>query len=270
MADQITGYIHGYHARESDRLDAQAWSVLDLLHDDTSYPDGSRVLEVGCGTGAQTLTLARRSPGAHFISFDHSAVSLREARARLAAAGITNVELHLADLFSLPFPPASFDHAFVCFVLEHLAHPGAALQVVRSRIARGGSVTVFEGDHGSAYFHPHSDTARRAVWCQVELQKRLGGDACIGRQLYPLLVRAGFSAVRASPRSVYVDGSRPALAESFTQKTFTWMIESVRESALDAGLMTADAFDAGIRDLYRTAEPDGVFNYTFFKGVGVA
>jgi hypothetical protein len=34
--------------------------------------------------------------------------------------------------------------------------------------------------------------------------------------------------------------------------------------------MTADAFDAGVRDLYRTAEPDGVFCYTFFKGVGTA
>jgi hypothetical protein len=33
--------------------------------------------------------------------------------------------------------------------------------------------------------------------------------------------------------------------------------------------MDAAAFDSGVRDLYRTAAPDGVFCYTFFKGLGV-
>ena len=47
------------------------------------------------------------------------------------------------------------------------------------------------------------------------------------------------------------------------------MIEGVREPALAAGLLDADAFDAGIADLHRTAAPDGVFHYSFFKGVAV-
>jgi hypothetical protein len=42
----------------------------------------------------------------------------------------------------------------------------------------------------------------------------------------------------------------------------------VREPALAAGLSDAESFDAGVRDLYRTAEADGVFCYCFFKGVG--
>jgi len=46
------------------------------------------------------------------------------------------------------------------------------------------------------------------------------------------------------------------------------MIEGVREEAIAAGLIHPERFDAGIRDLYRTAEADGVFCYTFFKGVG--
>jgi hypothetical protein len=33
-------------------------------------------------------------------------------------------------------------------------------------------------------------------------------------------------------------------------------------------MIAPEAFDAGVRDLYRTAEADGVFCYTFFKGVG--
>ncbi|MBV9113733.1 MAG: hypothetical protein JOY67_13015, partial [Hyphomicrobiales bacterium] len=95
-----------------------------------------------------------------------------------------------------------------------------------------------------------------------------GGNALIGRQLYPLMVEAGLHAVRVSPRTLYVDGSRPDLIDGFTRKTFTAMIQGVREPAIKAGLIEPEAFDAGIRGLERTAEPDGVFCYTFFKGVG--
>ena len=98
---------------------------------------------------------------------------------------------------------------------------------------------------------------------------RPGGDSLIGRQVYPLLLEAGFERRRVSPRMVYVDSSRPELVDGFTRKTFTAMIEGVREFAIAGGLIDAVRFDEGIRDLYRTAEDGGTFCYTFFKGVGM-
>jgi cyclopropane fatty-acyl-phospholipid synthase-like methyltransferase len=65
-------YVHGYDPRENERLQNQAGALVELLHWDTSYPAGSRVLEAGCGIGAQTVTLARRSPDARFTSIDLS------------------------------------------------------------------------------------------------------------------------------------------------------------------------------------------------------
>jgi len=262
-------YVHGYHPRESERLRDQAGTLVDLLHSDTSYPAGSTVLEAGCGVGAQTVTLARNSPDARITSIDLSAVSLKEAEAKVAAAGFGNVQFRQADIFALPFGPASFDHVFVCFVLEHLARPVEALRVLKKLLKPGGTITVIEGDHGSAYFHPDSAAAREAIGCQVELQRRAGGNAMIGRQVYPLLVEAGFGEVRVSPRMVYVDSSRPRLVDGFTKKTFTAMVEGVREAAIASRLVEPERFDAGVRALYRTAEADGVFCYTFFKGIGV-
>jgi len=131
----------------------------------------------------------------------------------------------------------------------------------------GGTITVIEGDHGSAYYHPQSASAQRAIDCLVELQRRAGGDALIGRRLYPLLVDAGFASVRVSPRMVYADGSDPALVDVFTRRTFTAMVEGVRQAAIDARLMSAAEFDEGVRALYRSAAPDGVFCYTFFKAL---
>ena len=221
MREDERRYVHGYHDRESARLEAQAGSVLELLHGDTAYPAGSAVLEVGCGIGAQTVSLARSSPGARIVSFDRSAASLATAKATVDAAGLANVEFQQADLFALPYQPRSFDHIFVCFVLEHVPKPVHALLVLRHLLKPGGTITVFEGDHGSTYFHPDSDEARRVIACQVELQRRGGGDALVGRQLYPLLVEAGYAAARVSPRMVYVDASRPHLVDGFTRRTFT-------------------------------------------------
>ncbi len=260
-------YVHGYGTRENVRLQDQAGTLVDLLHSDTSYPAGSLVLEAGCGVGAQTVTLARNSPEARIISVDISPQSVAEAKRKIEAAGFTNVEFRQGDIFALPFDPESFDHIFVCFVLEHLAKPVEALATLKRLLKPGGTMTVIEGDHGSAYFHPDSDTARRVIQCQIDLQRAAGGNALIGRQLYPLMVAAGFDGVHVSPRMVYVDWSRPHFVDGFTKKTFTAMIEGVRESALAAGIIEPEAFDAGIRDLYRTAEADGVFCYTFFKAV---
>ena len=260
-------YVHGYDPAEQQRLQDQAATLVDLLHGDTHYPAGATVLEAGCGVGAQTVTLASANPAARITSIDISDASLAQARDRIAAAGLRNVEFRQADIFALPFAPASFDHVFLCFVLEHLPKPVDALRRLKAMLKPGGTMTVIEGDHGSAYFHPRSAFARRAIDCQVELQARGGGNALIGRELFPLLTEAGLTDVKVSPRMVYVDGSRPHLIDGFTRKTFAAMIEGVRAAALSGGLASADDFDQGVADLYRTAAPDGVFCYTFFKAV---
>lgn len=263
-------YVHGYDPRENIRLQDQATTLIDLLHADTAYPAGSHVLEAGCGVGAQTVTLARNSPGASIVSVDISENSVTQAEQRVRAAGLTNVWFQQGNIFHLPFAPHSFDHVFVCFVLEHLQEPGVALQKLKEHLRPGGTITVIEGDHGSAYFHPDSAEAHAAIHCQVELQSRAGGNALIGRSLYPLLVTAGYSDVRVSPRMVYVDSSKPKLVDGFTRKTFTAMIKGVRQSALEEGIIDPATFDKGIEDLYRTTEPGGTFCYTFFKALGRA
>ncbi|MEA2211776.1 MAG: hypothetical protein QOF83_1724 [Solirubrobacteraceae bacterium] len=261
-------YLHGYHERERERLQDQAGTLIDLLHGDTVYGAESTVLEAGCGVGAQTVTLASRSPAARFVSVDVSAESVAEAKRRAGRLGLTNVEFCQRDIFALRFGPESFDHIFVCFVLEHVNRPAEALAALGRVLRPGGTVTVIEGDHGSAFFHPDSATARAAIQCQIDLQAQSGGNALIGRQVYPLMVAAGFEAVHVSPRVVYADASRPELVNGFTTKTFIAMIKGVRELAIRQGLTDPASFDAGVSALSRTTHPDGAFCYSFFKAVG--
>jgi ubiquinone/menaquinone biosynthesis C-methylase UbiE len=260
-------YVHGYDPKENIRLQDQASTLVEMLHSDTIYPAGSKVLEAGCGVGAQTITLAKNSPQASFISVDISENSIREAREKIRKAGFSNVSFQQGDIFNLPFETESFDHLFICFVLEHLPQPVEAINRLKDFLKVGGTITVIEGDHGSTNFYPDSEAARKAIQCQVELQRRAGGNANIGRELYPILKKAGFSSIQVSPRMVYVDSSKPQLVDGFTRNTFTAMIEGVREQSIKSGLIEARIFDQGINDLYRTTENDGVFCYTFFKAV---
>lgn len=265
----VPAYVHGYSTREHDRLVDQANTLAELLHYDTFYPANSQVMEAGCGVGAQTVILARQSPHAHFTSVDISPVALETARASAAQQGASNVTFRVADVFNLPFEANSFDHIFVCFVLEHLRQPLEALARLKEMVKTGGTITVIEGDHASACFHPESEFAQRTIDCLVAVQARLGGNALIGRQLYPLLKRAGFNDIRVTPRQVYVDSSRPQWVEGFTKNTFAAMVEGAKEQALQMGLIDVHTWEHGIADLYAAASDDGTFNYTFFKGVAV-
>ena len=266
----MTDYVHGYTRRESERLQDQADTLSDLLHHDIVYPPGSSVLEAGCGVGAQTVILAARSPRAGFTSLEISPDSIRQARRRSREGGFDNVRFCRADLLTPPFAGETFDHVFICFVLEHLAEPLGALRALLGLLKKGGSLTLIEGDHGSCYFHPETEAALQAWNCLIRVQAELGGDSLIGRRVYPLLKAAGLSGIRVTPRKVYCDESRPEWMEGFVKKTIIPMVEGVREEALTRGLIDEATWKKGIRDLHATGTPpEGTFCYSFFKGVGV-
>jgi ubiquinone/menaquinone biosynthesis C-methylase UbiE len=262
-------YVHGYSEVEAGRLTDQANTLADLLHAAIRFPPGSRVLEAGCGIGAQTSHLARNNPESKFICFDASRESIEIARARLVNEGLRNVQLEVGDIYDLSYAAGVFDHVFVCFLLEHLPDPIKALQKLKIVLKEGGSITVIEGDHGSYYCHPRSDAADRVVQCLIDIQARKKGNALIGRQLYPLLVDAGYKSTRVFPRMVYVDASKPELVEGFTKRTFIAMIEGVREEALSLQLVNEDAWNEGVADLNRATHPDGTFCYTFFHATAL-
>lgn len=265
----MNNYIHGYSDKELKRLQDQANTLDELLHYDSIFPENSKILEAGCGVGSQTKIIAPKNPSCHFTSIDISETSLEKVKTMIQALNIKNVMLQIGDIFDLHFEAESFDHIFVCFVLEHLSNPVQALLNLKKVLRKGGTITVIEGDHGSAYFYPCSDAAQKAINCQVQLQALHGGNALIGREIYPLLYKAGFSDCLVSPRMVYVDSSKPFLVEGFIKNTFTAMIEGVEKDALNNSLIDKYEWDQGIKDLYRTAEKDGVFCYTFFKGKAI-
>jgi ubiquinone/menaquinone biosynthesis C-methylase UbiE len=263
-------YVHGYTTRETQRLLEQSLILEDLLHSGTRYRKGEKVLEAGCGVGAQTRILARRNPEAVFECVDISGESIEQARAVATREGLEHVTFKQADLYALSCKPGSFDHVFVCFVLEHLQEPEHALNIFRQILKPGGSLTLIEGDHGSGFWTPETAASRRAWNGLIDSQTALGHDPNIGRRVYPLLNHAGYRIEEVSPRWVYADQANPSLLDGVINQIIAPMVYSAERQVLDSGCMKKDEWDRGLEDIRHVARhPDGTFFYTWFKGVGI-
>ncbi|WP_440224427.1 class I SAM-dependent methyltransferase [Dokdonella sp. MW10] len=142
-------------------LDALFAPIAEHLVDTAVDAEARDVLDVGCGTGATTLALARRlGPASRCTGVDVSAPMLELARTRAADAGL-DAAFVLADAQTHAFDPATFDRIVSRFGVMFFADPVAAFANLR-RASR--SVAALHAiAWRSADDNPFMTTAERAV-----------------------------------------------------------------------------------------------------------
>lgn len=122
-----------------DRFDLVTGPFGDLALDAAAVSPGEAILDVGCGFGSTVIELARRTgPGGRVVGVDISAVMLDRARERVAAAGLGNVDLVLADAQTETLGTAAFDVVFSRFGVMFFADPVAAFTNLRRSLHGGG------------------------------------------------------------------------------------------------------------------------------------
>ncbi|MQY25026.1 class I SAM-dependent methyltransferase [Nocardia aurantia] len=123
-----------------DVVDGALRPFQDLLVDEVAATSGHRVLDVGCGTAATTVAIARRlGDSGHCTGVDISEPMIAGARARAEQAGVT-VEFLCADAQSHPFAPESFDTVVSRFGVMFFAQPEAAFANLRGSAAAGAAL----------------------------------------------------------------------------------------------------------------------------------
>jgi SAM-dependent methyltransferase len=259
-------YVHGYSERETQRLYEQAVILEEILHTGTAYPAGAQVLEAGCGVGAQTRLLLKHSPQASFTCLDISEKSLTVARQLKEEAGFEKVTFQQANIHAPDFTDETFDHIFICFVLEHLDDPVAALTGLKRVLKSGGTITCIEGDHGSCFWYPETPESIDAWNGLITAQRAQGHHPNIGRRLTPLLEEAGFDVQSCEPAWLYADRLSSDLRDGMVNHIIVPMVQSAQKQILEENIVPEDVYAKGIADLSRVDQIDeGTFFYTWFK-----
>lgn len=132
--DTASGWKRGAAAR-GRALDPLTELMLDLA----GVTVGSRVLDLGAGTGDQTLLAARRiGPGGMVLATDISASMLALTQEAVRAADLSNVQTRVMDAQRLELEPGSFDAAMARFSLQFIPDVQRALAEVRRVLKPGG------------------------------------------------------------------------------------------------------------------------------------
>jgi len=103
---------------------------------------GARVADVGCGHGASSILMARTYPKSQIIGYDYHADSIRTARDRASAAGVTNASFEVADAVS--YPGESFDLIAFFDCLHDMGDPIGAARHARQALKKDGTAMFVE------------------------------------------------------------------------------------------------------------------------------
>jgi SAM-dependent methyltransferase len=148
-----------FNARDADSYEQMMgrWSrrLAPLFIEHAGAAAGERLLEVGCGTGSLTFTLARTVAFAELTAIDYADVYVEATRARNRDP---RIHIEHGDAAALGFPDAHFDRALSLLVLHFVPEPAGAVAEMRRVTRPGGVVAAAVWDAGGGM------TAQRMFW----------------------------------------------------------------------------------------------------------
>ena len=228
------------------RYEQQAGWTRDLrnyLFAKLKLPSLSRVLEVGCGSGAVLKEYAHH--GWRLYGLD-------KQLAYLALAGVSAPETHLAggDALSLPFPANTFSLCF-CHYFLLWTQPEQALIEMRRVTQPGGTILALaEPDYGGRVDYPQELVEVGRL--QTEGLQNQGADPLCGRKLRAYFQAAGLADIQAGVMGGnWSDGMASSGLEqewATLRNDLAGRIDPQRLSALQS--LDLQAWQDGVRILY--------------------
>lgn len=270
-AKKTSGYLHGFTDEEAHRLRRQARQLEQAIYLKVDLWRCRELLEVGCGVGAQTEVLLRRFPALKITGVERSERNLDAAREYVAAlpGAEGRFEGVLADAESLPWPAATFDSAFLCWVLEHVGDPMRALSEVRRVLRPGSPVVVTEVQNATFFIDPYSPHTLDFWRAFNDRQLEIGGDPFVGAKLGNLLLAVGFADIETEVRTFHLDSRRPGERAEFLGY-WTELLLSGAPELQSAGSISEETVEGMKRELEEVGRnPNAVFYYSFVQARAV-
>lgn len=217
-----------------------------------SVAPGGLVLDVGCGTGADAVELARLGgPDARVVGVDTDAAMVAVANGRAAAAGLTDrVECRVAPAERLPFGDEHVDVVHAERVLQHCVDPAAAVAEMVRVTRTGGRIVLVDTDWASVSLACLDRDVERSIAALL-----LGAvpSPTVGRELPHLLRAAGCTVVEVTPHVI-----------AFRDIALTRIITRLPEfeaAAVECGAITEAAHRRWLDSCTTLAAEEGFLGY---------
>ncbi len=135
---------------------------------------GMSVLEIGPGNGTYTLATSRRvGKDGSVVTVDIEPKMIERVSRKARAAGVTNLDAHLADVYNLPFEAGSFDLVYMIAVIGEIPNPLGAMREFHRVLRPSGALVFSELILDPDY--PLSNTlVHRAEKAGFRLKKKVG------------------------------------------------------------------------------------------------
>jgi 2-polyprenyl-3-methyl-5-hydroxy-6-metoxy-1,4-benzoquinol methylase len=145
VVDRYLGVSGDYYERaHTTGPPAQRWFYqtreAELLRF-AKLQEGQQVMDLGCGSGVLTRTIARLYPGCKLVGVDISEAAVRWANAAASREGLKNARFMVGDASDLRIKER-FDTVIVSHMLEHLKRPVEALRRLKGMLRPGGKIIV--------------------------------------------------------------------------------------------------------------------------------
>jgi cyclopropane-fatty-acyl-phospholipid synthase len=149
-------YSSGYWPAGVDTLGAAEVAMLDLTCERARLADGQRILELGCGWGSLSLSMAERYPHASITAVSNSRTQRAYIDAQAAARGLHNLRVVTADMNAFHFEGQA-DRVVSVEMFEHMRNYDALMGRIAGWLAPAGELFVHIFTH-RAYAYPYEDT----------------------------------------------------------------------------------------------------------------
>lgn len=221
---------------ERRAADRQQQEMLRTYLADVNLADGAEVLDVGCGTGAVSREIARRSGVGRVVGVDPSPVFL--AVARKLSTDLPKLAFIDGDCRNLPCHDSSFDAIVFHTTLSHVPGPAAALSEAYRVLRPGGVMAVFDGNYNTTTLSTGEHDPLQA--CADAAMAALVHDRWLIQRLPGLIRDAGFTIT--SQRSFgYVETEAPDYMMTIVDRGADVLVSSGRIGEELATALKAEA-----------------------------
>ena len=151
MCVYLAWSVYAYNAFSYDGKRRVSKRIIDGTASYIDIPDGGVALDIGCGSGALAIAVAKKNPNANVIGCDrwgkeYASFSKLLCKENARAEGVENIKFRKGDATALPFEDETFDAVMSNYVYHNIPtndRQAILLETLRT-LKKGGTFAIHD------------------------------------------------------------------------------------------------------------------------------